>query len=104
MTASITIDLTEQAAYVAQQAQTLLNALGASLRKMDNAGSVAIITEDQIPGGIEGNLDAIEALRADGYDIGIPLGQRDLSKDFSDCRGRTIQLLGTSDGRLLKNG
>lgn len=96
-------EVLDAASETATKAQMLLNLLGNSLKKSDHAGSVAIISEDQIPGGIEGYQDAIDALRADGYGIGTPKNQVDLSKKFDGCRGRTIQLVSTPEGRLLKH-
>lgn len=85
------------------KASMLMSALQASARPMDHAGTVAIITEDQLPGGLEGFQDAIDHLRTQGYDIRTPKAQEDLSKRYPECRGRTIQLVATPEGALLKN-
>lgn len=81
----------------------LLNLLQNSARQMENAGTVCVITEDQLPGGIEGFQDAIDHLNATGYEVRYPKGQRNMALDYpADCKGRTIQLVRVPEGPLLK--
>ena len=87
------------------KANMLLNILQGSARTMDNAGTVCIITEDQLPGGIAGYQDAIDHLNATGYEVAVPKNQRDMSQEYpADMKGRTIQLVSVPEGRLLKHG
>lgn len=87
------------------KANLLLNILQNSARQMDNAGTVCVITEDVLPGGIEGFQDAIDHLNATGYQVSYPKAQRNMATEYpADMKGRTIQLVSVPEGRLLKHG
>lgn len=69
------------------------NELANSLLMLLKSAKGQTITEDQVPGGIEGHATAIAALQAAGHDVRIPKDQRNLNTDYPECRGRVIQLV-----------
>lgn len=76
------------------QAQIILSLFNDNQKKTPY-GVAMIINEEDLPGGLEGSERALSKLKDEGYDIAVPKGQRDMSKEegYPTMKGRYLQML-----------
>lgn len=76
------------------QAQIILTLFNESQKKTPY-GMLMVINEDDLPGGLEGSEKALDKLKDEGYNIAVPTGQRDMSKEngHPTMKGRYLQML-----------